>query len=133
MLKIKRAHEERTRLNIEVQRLITAMRDEETDITSSIHNLEGTDDLLVAELQDILARRLRMNDMHRSWIEAIYSLKCYTGSREAGTRIRRVPTTPPNCDDSEMSMATDNVEVNADGLDGSAAPDEDDSAADKLD
>jgi len=29
-----RAHEERTRLKFEVQRLITAMRDEEGDITS---------------------------------------------------------------------------------------------------
>jgi len=57
-----------------------------------------------------------MNDMHRSRIEAIYSLKCYTGSHEAGTRIEEYRLHHQIVMTQRMSMATDNVEVNADGF-----------------
>ena len=63
-LKIKRVQEERNRLNIEVRRLVTAMHDEEKYILKHIHDLQGRDDLLATELQDVLAHRMHVNDMH---------------------------------------------------------------------
>jgi len=69
MLKIKRAHEERTRLNIEVQRLITAMRDEEADISQVLYIIWRDRRLACAELQD------SWHDAWHEWTCTVHGLK----------------------------------------------------------
>ena len=104
------------------------MHDEEKYILKRIHDLQGRDDLLATELQDVLARRMRVNDMHHVQIECIHSLKSYMGSCEPGIRIGQLEV--------EAGMAPSmSKEPLIDGDDASdnRAPDEDDHVADELD
>jgi hypothetical protein len=88
-LKLTHANEERERLNIEVRRVATSIRDEELDFERHITRLEETDILLATELRDIRDRRVRVNRQHRARIAEIYKLPCYNGIISLGTRVGR--------------------------------------------
>jgi hypothetical protein len=88
-LKLTRAYEERERLNTEVRRVATSIRDEELDFEEHIARVETTDMLLATELRDIRDRRVRVNRQHKVRIAEIYKLSCYNGTASLGTRIGR--------------------------------------------
>lgn len=106
-LKIERAKEERLRLNVEIRNPLTSMRDEEADLGYHIKHLQDSDPLLSAELSTLLARRRRMNQTHRARLEQIFSLPCFTGSKEPGTRIGRVE--PMAVDGAEQMRCEDSA------------------------
>jgi len=130
-LKIERALEERNQLNIEVQCLVTAMHDEEKYILKHIHDFQGRDDLLAAELQDVLAYHMHMYDMHCVRIECIHSLKSYTGSCEPGIHIRQLEAEVELA--GMASLMSKESLVDGDGASDGCTPDEDDHVVDELD
>ncbi|KAI0261464.1 hypothetical protein BC834DRAFT_788886, partial [Gloeopeniophorella convolvens] len=73
-LKIERAKEEREHLNIEVARLVNWMKTEESLLAATIIQLGEDQSTLTTEVQDLLSRRLRQNELHRSRILQIYQL-----------------------------------------------------------
>jgi hypothetical protein len=60
------------------------MNDEEQHIAWCIAALNSNSPLLAAELLVLLARRRRVNNLHRTRISKIYSLKTYTGPQDPG-------------------------------------------------
>jgi hypothetical protein len=68
------------------------MCDEESDFDHSIKSLEQTDPPLATELKRVQARRIRMNHLHRTRIQRISRLPCFTGSLEAGVAVERQQT-----------------------------------------
>ncbi len=117
-LKIERAEEERLRLNLEIQRLVTFMKDEELQINQHIAALKADSPLLAAELQSMLARRVRVNGIHHARISRIYTLQAYNGSRD-----------PSVCIDQDIT-----ADVVTEGMEECIfAPDEDNAIGDQLD
>ncbi|KAI0038235.1 hypothetical protein FA95DRAFT_1567860 [Auriscalpium vulgare] len=92
-LKIERAEEERHRVNREIRRLVTFMRDEEADLEQRIRicTEEGSQQslLLAAQLCAYQARRVRVNNIHRARLERIFALPSFTGNRHAGIAVER--------------------------------------------
>ncbi|KAI0259058.1 hypothetical protein BC834DRAFT_834218 [Gloeopeniophorella convolvens] len=82
-LKVERAREEQKRLNIEIARLVDWMAQDERAHREAISRLCQSESLLWLELEDILARRMHQNDIHRERIRRIYRLQHYTGVRDA--------------------------------------------------
>jgi len=64
-LKLERAHEEHIRLNIEIQWLLTSMRDEEGELSQHAKDLNTWSPWLATELKNMLACRVRLNNVHR--------------------------------------------------------------------
>jgi hypothetical protein len=81
-LRLERANEERVRLNIEISRLVDWMASEEQQLSSAVQRLRADGCSLAMEVNEILARRLRQNTVHRIRIQKIYQLSCYTGVRD---------------------------------------------------
>ena len=123
-LKLARAHEERKRLNTEVRRVATSIRDEELDFEHHIVCTESTDAPLAAELRDLQSRRVRVNKQHKLRIAQIYKLPCYNGIASIGTRVGRAPI------ENEMDLDSDLEKDDED--DGDPEPDEDDVMAAQL-
>jgi hypothetical protein len=121
-LKIERAQEERNRLNVEIQRLVTSMKDEEQHFAQCIKALASDSALLGAELSMMLARRCQVHNINLIRISKIYNLKSYTGSQDPGTAVRK-------CHGAAAAEALD--EENPD--DYVFAADEDDVVGDQLD
>ncbi|KAH9972566.1 hypothetical protein BGW80DRAFT_1119934, partial [Lactifluus volemus] len=64
-LKLERAKEEQSRLNVEVARLVDWMSHEEITLKNCIVRLQESHSLLTVEVEEMLARRLRQNVAHR--------------------------------------------------------------------
>ena len=137
-LRIERAKEEREWLNVEIQRLIMYMHDDETDLQHAIKVSDSQDPLLIPELRRIQARQVRMNNIHHANIRRISLLPCFTGSLEAGQAVER--THLPGCSvdlgatHSVAARQVDEGEDSEDGEDGNALnAAEDDWAGEQLD
>jgi len=83
-LKLECAHEERIQLNIEIQRLLTSMRDEEGELSQHAKDLNAWSPWLATELKNMLACHARLNDVHRTQIQQIFALHSYNGARVPG-------------------------------------------------
>jgi hypothetical protein len=81
-LKLERAKEEQSRLNVEVARLVDWMSHEEITLKNCIVRLQESHSLLTVEVEEMLARRLRQNVAHRERIYQIQQLAHYTGPRD---------------------------------------------------
>ncbi|KAI0055191.1 hypothetical protein BV25DRAFT_1930474 [Artomyces pyxidatus] len=131
-LKLERAKEERDRLNVEISRLITSMRDEELGLRSQILRLESSDPLLARELTSRLDHRLRVHRIHRAKLQLIFELPCFTGSREPGVALNRYSSctdsllTSSDFIDTFPSLHNEDMEPELDAQ-------EDDYAGDELD
>ncbi|KIM86138.1 hypothetical protein PILCRDRAFT_5198 [Piloderma croceum F 1598] len=128
-LKYERALEERERLNLEVRRLATWVRDEEHDFTCNITRVGLLRPHLAAEMGEIRDRRVHINNEHRKCIARIQALPSFSGISSLGTRIGRTNTDMDI--DSLNDEAADGTgggdeELDDDGLD------EDDRVADEL-
>lgn len=85
--KLRRAHEEVERLNIEVRRLRTAIHAEELQTSAVIDNLLLSDPRLAAELQRQWRLRAGVNAVHRYRLDRIESLAGFSGIRGIGVRM----------------------------------------------
>lgn len=90
--KLRRAHEEIVRVNVEARRLRTAIRDEHILYEDTIKELESADALLAAELHACYATRRRVNALHTRKLNELESLPGFTGIRGAGIRHGGLPT-----------------------------------------
>jgi hypothetical protein len=123
-LKHQRALEERLRLNVEVRRLATSIRDEECDFERNIARVMVSQPSLAAEMKEIRSRRVRVNNEHRVRIAQIQALTSFTGLHSLGTRIGRTNA------DMETDDANDGM---TGGADGEEDPDDDDDGLNEND
>jgi hypothetical protein len=82
-LKLERAEEERKRLDVEISRLVDWMTREESDLKSAVDRLQTEGSPLAVEANKRLAHRVRQNNIHRTVIQKIYALPCYSGHRDS--------------------------------------------------
>jgi hypothetical protein len=87
MLRMERAKEEISRLNIEVARLNTWMHDEEANYMRCMTDLEDTDPLLCSELKERLNHCQRLNGIHQRKLARLFSTEGYTGSTKPGKQL----------------------------------------------
>lgn len=83
---IKRAKEERQRLNIEISRLLTRMRDDHVDYQLSIRHSKGP---LAAELSQRWKYRQHIDEVLVDRLVSTSQLSGFTGSLRVGHRIGR--------------------------------------------
>lgn len=88
--KLCRAHEEVTRLNVEIRRLCTAMHTEEIQTSAVIQDLLISDQRLAQELQCQWCSRAAINAVHSYHLDRIESLTGFSGVRGVGVHA---PTT----------------------------------------
>lgn len=134
-LKIKGALAERIRLNTEVRRLATSIHDEEDDFVEVIAATKLTNPLLATELEDIVTRRVRVNNVHRNRIAQIYLLPVFDGDKTLGRRIGRASKAKVVVEDLEMADGTDTNTAGEGGVNmlDDVELNEDDRVADELD
>ena len=79
--KLLRAHEEITRLNVEVRQLQAWVDGETMEIRQIVAELSAQNPLLSAELWVLFHCQHRVNNQHQVWLQRIYDLKEYSGVR----------------------------------------------------
>ncbi|KAG1788181.1 uncharacterized protein HD556DRAFT_1245485, partial [Suillus plorans] len=86
-LKLRRAHEEVERLNIEVRCLRTAIHDESAQMSTAISKLLHSNPPLGRELQKRWKLRSAVNSVHLFQLDEIESQSSFSGIRGHGRRI----------------------------------------------
>jgi hypothetical protein len=81
-LKLERAEEEQSRLNVEIARLVNWMSNEENTLRTTIAQLHESHSPLAIGVEELLARHSWQNTAHHRCIYQIYQLSHYTGSRD---------------------------------------------------
>ena len=134
-LKIKGALVEQVRLNTEVRRLATSIRDEEEDFAEAIAATKLTNPFLATELENMMACRVQVNNVHRTRIMQIYALPIFNGDKTLGQRLGRGSKVKVVTQDLEMADRTDGNVVNKgdSGVLNDVELNEDDGVADELD
>ena len=93
--KLERAEEEIIRLNIEVPRLATYIRDEDIYLRAKEAELSPTNPALAHQVGIHRMERGRFNAHHLKVLGKIHLLAGYTGPIEFGTRMTEVAAEPP--------------------------------------
>lgn len=93
--RIARAREEIIRLNVEVRRLHTAIRDEDALFAATLSRLKETDHILYPAMYDFIIRRQGINKHLLYYVHQIYSLQGFTGIAGPGVRLGSVATSLP--------------------------------------
>jgi hypothetical protein len=88
--KVVRAHEELHRLNVEIPRLAVWVEHEDVELREAAERLQPDDPHLAAEVRAYHLTRKRVNNVHRTRLNAIYKLEGYTGPRPANP-VTQVP------------------------------------------
>jgi hypothetical protein len=107
--KLRRAHEEIERLNVEVRRLRTSIHDEELRATAVINELSVSDPLLSLELQRQWRLRAGVNAVHAFRLDQIELQPGFSGTRGIGVKIgasepHPAPERPRSCPDGMYFM-----------------------------
>lgn len=97
--KILRAREEIKRVNIEMRRLWTSIRDVHIMYERHIRRLKDTDPLLALEIQACYDWRARVDWAHALRLNDIKALAGFTGVRGPGTRCGAMAVDPEDTDD----------------------------------
>ncbi|KAI0346613.1 hypothetical protein BDW22DRAFT_1462444 [Trametopsis cervina] len=84
--RLMRAQEEVDRLNVEVRRLHTAIRDETALFSRVLRRLKADGDLLLGPTSEFITRRKRCNVHLLARIQQVHGLKGFTGLTTPGTR-----------------------------------------------
>jgi hypothetical protein len=84
--KLQWACKEILRLNIEIQRLYTAIPDEEIAVSTAIQNLTDSDLHLTLEMRRWWQERAAINAVHLHWLAQIQGLPDFSGTLELGIR-----------------------------------------------
>lgn len=85
--RLARAKEEIERLNVEVRRLHTAIRDESRLFKATLDKLKNAKSILYGPVQEFTTYRRRVNAALLERIRQIYALPGFTGINKPGTRI----------------------------------------------
>ncbi|KAI0685332.1 hypothetical protein BC835DRAFT_1310064 [Cytidiella melzeri] len=85
--RLARAQEERDRLNVEVRRLHTAIRDEALLFSQVLRRLKSSNNSLLGATSDFVTRRTKGNNHLRARIQQVYALEGYTSVKAPGTRL----------------------------------------------
>jgi hypothetical protein len=85
--KMKRAREEILRLNVEIPRLTTCIRDEEAFLLQQEDLLSDTDPPLACQLRLRRLKLIRSNDLHIHRLNKLASLPGFSGSINPGTSV----------------------------------------------
>lgn len=91
--KLERAEEEIARLNIEIPRLATYIRDEDIYLRAKEADLSPSQPALAHQVSIHRMERGRFNAYHLKVLEKIYLLAGYTGPIGFGTRVAEAPAT----------------------------------------
>ncbi|KAI0699449.1 hypothetical protein BC835DRAFT_1405155 [Cytidiella melzeri] len=75
------------RLNVEVRRLHTAIRDESQLFDNTLRRLDLSKDPIFGATADFVARRKKINNHLLRRIDQVYALKGFTGVKVPGTRL----------------------------------------------
>ncbi|KIK05402.1 hypothetical protein K443DRAFT_3888 [Laccaria amethystina LaAM-08-1] len=89
--KVKRAREEILRLNVEIPRLATYIRDEEAFLLQQEELLSKTDPPLSRQLRLRRLKLIRSNDLHIHRFNKLASLPGFSGSINPGTSVNAKP------------------------------------------
>ena len=101
--KLERAREEIARLNVEIPRLSTFIRDKEAFLLRKEEALSTTNAPLARQLQQQRLRLVRLNDQHYRRLSKLASLPGFTGSLIPGVSIEAA-NTPTAMDTSHSSQ-----------------------------
>ena len=104
--KLERAEEEITRLNIEVPRLATYIRNEDVYLRAKEAELSISNPALAHQVGIHRMERGRFNAHHLKVLGKIHLLAGYTGPIEFGTHIAEAPTTQEEPEAPPLSQAT---------------------------
>lgn len=85
--KAKRAKEEIIRLNVEIERLVTYIRDEEAYLVEKGEEIRETDAPLAHQVGVYLRERSRFTPLHMKRLRELSLLDGFTGTLEPGVRI----------------------------------------------
>ncbi|KAH7904674.1 hypothetical protein BJ138DRAFT_884863 [Hygrophoropsis aurantiaca] len=111
--KLQRAHEEIIRLNIEIRRLRTAIRDEAVHMTQIIAHLLNTNRPLGLELQRQWKVRAGVNAVHLYRLDQIELLPGFSGIRGVGVRDAPVSEPRGTVASSNLESASESASVEA--------------------
>ena len=89
VLRIRRAHEEISRCNIEVRRLFTSIYDEDRQFNLILGSLAARNDLIFGAVKEHCTRRRRVNALLLERVRRIFALDGFTGSETLGLRKGR--------------------------------------------
>ena len=135
--KIERAREEIERLNIEIRRVITHMRDEDKFLRYKEHAVQQTDPPLAHQIYIHRMEKGRFTEVHRSRFSKLSRLPGFTGDLSYGFSIDRTrhEVSEDNmdvdgCDD--MAFLGSDVDGGDDGADEGDGVDEDQEDEDLL-
>ena len=85
--KMERAHEEIVRLNVEIPRLTTYIRDEEAFLLQQEELLSTSDAPLSQQLRLRCLKLIQSNDLHIHWLNKLASLPSFSGTIEPGISV----------------------------------------------
>lgn len=85
--KLERAREEILRLNIEIKRVITYIRDEDTFLRMKESELKDTDSIMAHQIKVHRWERARFNEQHMCRFTKLASLPGFSGSIQPGVSI----------------------------------------------
>lgn len=85
--KLRRAHEEILRCNIEARRLSTWVRDEDNHLLDVLEGLRQVNRPLAAALDGFRAERHRINNIHRARLHTLFRMSGFSGFRTPGISI----------------------------------------------
>ncbi|EJD47608.1 hypothetical protein AURDEDRAFT_163480 [Auricularia subglabra TFB-10046 SS5] len=85
--KVLRANEELVRCQVEARRLMTAMRDEERQLETTLGRLSAANPALSFELRELMVRRIAVNDHHRCVLAKLSGIPGFEGILTAGIRL----------------------------------------------
>lgn len=87
--KVIRAQEEITRLNVEIQRVITYLHDEERFLRLREQELSTKNPILAHQINRLCQERSRFSDLHMRRFRSLLSLQKFTGKLSVGCSIDR--------------------------------------------
>ena len=103
--KMKRAREEILRLNVEIPRLVTYIRDEEAFLLQQEELLSETDPPLSRQLRLRRLKLIRSNDLHIHRFNKLASLPGFSGSINPGTSVNATALHHTNNDTHDRNAA----------------------------
>ena len=85
-LRIRRAHEEIGRCNVEVRRLFTSIHDEDRQFDITLKNLADQNNIILGVVRESCIRRRRVNALLLERISSTFALDGFTGCKTLGLR-----------------------------------------------
>ncbi|KAG6809366.1 hypothetical protein H0H92_000527 [Tricholoma furcatifolium] len=117
--RMERAREEIQRLNIEIRRVVTHMRDEETFLQMKERELQDSDAVLAYQISRYREERTRFYDLHRRRFKKLSSHPRFSGNLEPGVPKDKtlLLMLPGDTEDQDVDMNNNDEDGEEDGDD----------------